>query len=103
VTIPAGTPPPGAWPIIIQQHGLGGQRDTVVQFGDADAARGFASIGIDAVAHGYRYFNCSPAQACSQDLVNNFGGTTVPDGFIDGSILGFDVSFLSVNLGFFQG
>src|SRR5262249_47847430 len=28
VVIPKGTPPPGGWPVIIQQHGLGGQRDT---------------------------------------------------------------------------
>jgi hypothetical protein len=102
VIIPQGTPPVGGWPIVIQQHGLGGQRDTVVQFGDADASRGFASIGIDAVAHGYRLFNCLPTASCSQDLANNFGGTTFPDGFVDGSVLGFDVSFLAVNLGFFQ-
>src|SRR6185503_8663630 len=102
VVIPAGTPPAGGWPVVIQQHGLGGQRDTVVQFGDADAARGFASIGIDAVGHGYRLFNCQPTASCSQDLANNFGGTTIPDGFIDGQVLGFDVSFLAVNLGFFQ-
>ena len=35
VVIPKGTPPPGGWPVIIQQHGLGGQRDTVVGFGEA--------------------------------------------------------------------
>jgi hypothetical protein len=102
VVVPKGTPPAGGWPVIIQQHGLGGQRDTVVQFGDADAARGFASIGIDAVAHGYRLFDCQPTSSCSQDLANNFGGTTVPDGFVDGSVLGFDVGFLAVNIGFFQ-
>jgi hypothetical protein len=60
IVVPKGTPPPGGWPVIIQQHGLGGQRDTVVGFGEADAARGFASIGIDAVAHGYRFFDCKP-------------------------------------------
>jgi hypothetical protein len=103
IVVPTGTPPPGGWPVVIQQHGLGGQRDTVVQFGDADAARGFASIGIDAVAHGYRLFDCQPTASCSQDLANNFGGTTFPDGFADGSVLGFDISFLAVNLGFFQG
>ncbi|HLK10859.1 MAG TPA: hypothetical protein VKW76_05725 [Candidatus Binatia bacterium] len=102
VVIPAGTPPPGGWPIIIQQHGLGGQRDTVVGFGDPDAAAGFASIGIDAVAHGYRFFDCVPSAPCSQDTANNFGGTAVPDGFADGTLAGFSVSFLTVNLGFFQ-
>jgi hypothetical protein len=102
VTIPSGTPPPGGWPIIIQQHGLGGQRDTVVAFAEADAAKGFASIGIDAAGHGYRLFNCGPSPACSQDTANNFGGTAVPDGFVDGGIGSFSVSFLAVNLGFFQ-
>ena len=102
VVIPKGTPPPGGWPVIIQQHGLGGQRDTVVGFGETDAARGFASIGIDAVAHGYRYFDCGPSAACSQDTANNFGGTAIPDGFADGTLAGQSIGFLTVNLGFFQ-
>jgi len=102
VTIPAGTPPPGGWPVVIQQHGLGGQRDTVVAFAESDAAHGFASIGIDAVAHGYRYFDCGPAASCSQDTANNFGGTAIPDGFADGTLAGQSVGFLTVNLGFFQ-
>jgi hypothetical protein len=102
VVVPAGTPPANGWPVVIQQHGLGGQRDTVVDFGEPDAAKGFASIGIDAAAHGYRFFDCKPDAPCSQDTANNFGGTTVPDGFVDGSFAGFDVGFLTVNLGFFQ-
>lgn len=102
VVIPKGYPPAGGWPVVIQQHGLGGQRDTVVGFGEADAARGFASIGIDAAAHGYRYFDCKPGASCSQDTANNFGGSAVPDGFADGTALGFSVSFLTVQLGFFQ-
>jgi hypothetical protein len=102
VVIPKGSPPAHGWPVIIQQHGLGGQRDTVVGFGEQDAERGFASIGIDAVAHGYRFFDCTPSAPCSQDTANNFGGTAVPDGFADGTLAGFSVSFLTVNLGFFQ-
>jgi len=102
IVVPKGSPPLGGWPVIIQQHGLGGQRDTVVGFGEADAERGFASIGIDAVAHGYRYFDCKPGAPCSQDHANNVGGTAVPDGFVDGNYFGFSVSFLTVQLGFFQ-
>src|SRR5206468_11526313 len=102
VTIPSGTPPSGGWPIIIQQHGLGGQRDTVVGLAEADAARGFASIGIDAAQHGYRLFACGPSAPCSQDTRNNVGGTAAPDGFADVSFAGFSVSFLAENLGFFQ-
>src|SRR5262249_38645390 len=101
VTVPSGTPPPGGWPVVIQQHGLGGQRDLVVAFAEADAAAGFASIGIDAVAHGYRFLDCTPSSQC-QDTANNFGGTAAPDGFADGTLLGFDIGFLSVNVEFFQ-
>jgi hypothetical protein len=103
IVIPDGTPPLGGWPVIIQQHGLGGQRDTVVQFAEADAGAGFASIGIDAAAHGYRLFGCTPAASCSQDTANNLGGTASPDGFADGTLFGFSVGFLATNLGFFQG
>jgi hypothetical protein len=102
LAIPTGTPPAGGWPVVIQQHGLGAQRDTVLGFAEADAARGFASIGIDAAQHGYRLFDCGPAAPCSQDTSNTVGGTAVPDGFVDGGFLGFDVGFLAVNLGFFQ-
>lgn len=109
VVIPSGSPPAGGWPVLIQQHGLGGQRDTVVAFGELDAAKGFASIGIDAVAHGYRFFkdmavvgDCTNARPCPQDTHNNFGGTAIPDGFVDGTFATFDVGFLTVNLGFFQ-
>jgi hypothetical protein len=103
VVIPAGSPPAGGWPIIIQQHGLGGQRDTVVAFGELDAAKGFASIGIDAVAHGYRLLDCGPGSVCGQDNANGLGGTAVPDGVtVDGTVLGQSISFLAVNLGFFQ-
>ena len=98
VVVPSGTPPPAGWPVVIQQHGLGGQRDLVVAFGDLDAAKGFASIGIDAAQHGYRYWNCGPSAACPQDTRNGFGGTASPDGFADDPNTG----FLSVNLGFFQ-
>src|SRR5262249_16306346 len=86
VPVPSGTPPPGGCRVVIQQHGLGGQRDLVVAFAEADAAAGFASIGIDAVGHGYRLLDCTPSSAC-QDNANNFGGTAVPDGFADGSLL----------------
>src|SRR5690349_9868499 len=102
VTIPAGSPPPGGWPVVIQQHGLGGQRDTVVAFAEDDASHGFASIGIDAAQHGYRYFDCGPGAVCSQDTHNNFSGTAIPDGFADGTLAGQSVGFLTVNLGFFQ-
>ncbi len=95
--------PPGGFPIVIQMHGLGGQRDTVLEYANELGKRGFASIGIDAAQHGYRYFDCPMNTPCAQDTANNFGGTRVPDGFADGAVGPFSIGYLSTNLGFFQG
>src|SRR5262249_49921811 len=102
VVVPKGVPPVGGWPVIIVQHGWGGQRDAVVRLGETLAARGFAAIGIDVVQHGYRFFGCTAAAPCSQDTANGFGGTAVPDGFADGTYLGYGISDLTWGLGFLQ-
>jgi len=104
VTIPSAPPPVGGYPIIINQHGLGGDRKLVADLADVLAAEGFASIGIDAVAHGYRYRDPSGTSRPNlQDASNNFGGTAVPDGFADGNFLVFTIGAASTQLGFFQG
>ena len=77
VAIPAGTPPVAGWPVVIHQHGLGGQRDVVVRLADAAAARGFASIGIDAAAHGYRFFGCTTAVSAARQR-QRVGGRRPP-------------------------
>ncbi len=102
VVVPKGVPPVNGWPVVIVQHGLGGQRETVVRSAEALAARGFASIGIDAVGHGYRYFGCTSAASCSQDTANAFGGLGVPDGFVDGTFLGYDLGTVTFGLGFLE-
>jgi len=103
VVVPKSAAPPAGYPIIINQHGLGGDRKIVVDLGDALAAEGFASIGIDAAAHGYRYKDPNGIQPRnSSDLANNFGGTTVPDGFGDTGLFGIPLGTLSTQLGFFQ-
>ncbi len=106
VVIPDSPAPVGGYPIIIDQHGLGGDRAIVVQLGDALAERGFASIGIDAVMHGYRFHDprgIEPNNGNQADVANNFpGGTTIPDGFADGGFFGFPLGAISVQLGFFN-
>ncbi len=104
VAIPAGTPPAGGWPIVIDQHGLGGDRKTVADLADVIATSGFASIGIDAVAHGYRFQNPdgTAAKRLQPDNANGFGGTAVPDGFADGNILFQPIAAISTQLGFFN-
>jgi pimeloyl-ACP methyl ester carboxylesterase len=105
VTIPNGTAPVNGWPIMIDQHGLGGDRKIVADLADTVAAAGFASIGIDAVAHGYRFLNPDGTAAgrLQPDHANGYGGTAVPDGFADGSILFQPIGSISTSLGFFNG
>ncbi len=105
VTIPAAAAPASGYPIVIDQHGLGGDRKTVADLADSFAEGGFASIGIDAVAHGYRFLDPEGTRVFSipPDQANNFGGTAVPDGFADALVLGYPIGALSTQLGFFQG
>lgn len=107
VAIPSAPAPPGGYPIIIDQHGLGGDRKTAADLADVIAASGFASIGIDAVTHGYRFVDPEGvfrgAIFGQNDQANNFSGKAIPDGFADGTVLtGLPIGSISVQLGFFQ-
>jgi hypothetical protein len=51
--VPAGTPPPGGWPVAIFGHGFTGSDANVFLAGDFNASNGFATIGTDVVGHGY--------------------------------------------------
>ena len=105
VVIPNSPAPAGGYPIVIDQHGLGGDRKTTADLGNALARAGFASIGIDAVAHGFRFKDptgTNRAATLTNDTINNFGGTAVPDGFSDGTFNGIPLGSISVQLGFFQ-
>ncbi len=53
LVLPSGTPPPNGWPVAIFGHGATGSKDIRVFFFAAElAARGIATIGINAVGHG---------------------------------------------------
>ena len=65
-------------PVAIYQHGLDGDRSTMLQVADDYAARGYAILGIDALWHGSR-------QPGAVDLVNNLTGQPGPDGIGDPS------------------
>jgi hypothetical protein len=87
VVVPNTPQPVNGYPIIIDQHGLGGERSLVALLGNALAERGFASIGIEAVAHGYRFHDPNGTSQSNRDgadkLPNFPGGITSPDGFAD--------------------
>jgi hypothetical protein len=54
LVLPAGTPPPQGWPVAIFGHGNGQSKQDQLLFIAAElAAHGIATIGINAVGHGY--------------------------------------------------
>lgn len=46
------TKPVGGWPVVMFQHGVGGNRTLVLGIADALAAAGFASVSVDLPLHG---------------------------------------------------
>jgi hypothetical protein len=67
---------PASPPVAIFQHGIDGDRSTMLLVADDYTARGYAVLGIDAPFHGSR-------QAGAVDLVNNISGAPIPDGIGD--------------------
>ncbi len=114
LTIPTGVAPPGGWPVVLYQHGLGGSASDVYNIGNKAAAYGFAAIATEAVAHGRRggvfeIFNWDsmPAtrdnfrESVADDLQllrlarNAQGNGTAPFDQLDTS----DVTFMGISLG----
>ena len=53
VYIPSGTPPPAGWPVAIFGHGRNGDKNFSMRVAATMASRGIATIGINAVGHGF--------------------------------------------------
>jgi len=91
IAIPSSPPPPGGYPVVVVQHGIGFSMMMVPVLANDLAGAGFVSIGIDAVEQGARF---DPT-----DRANNFTAAPVPDGFADlnpFSPVGFFDAFLSL-------
>jgi dienelactone hydrolase len=52
LVLPAGTPPPGGWPVAIFGHGVTGNKNAIFAVAATLAGHGIATIGINAVGHG---------------------------------------------------
>lgn len=82
LAIPKTEPPTeNGYPVVLIQHGLGGRRDFIMALANSLAEHGFASVAIDAVAHGGR-------ARLHQDKEYNFGSgcskdEECPDGWED--------------------
>ena len=66
-----------ALPLVVFQHGLGGNRGDALGIVDACAEAGWAVASIDAPYHGLR------ANAAMPDFENRYTGAATPDGFGD--------------------
>ncbi len=78
LTLPSVPPPTSrGYPVVIFQHGISGNRVSMLHLANTLAGAGYATVGIDAVAHGSRSF------WGSRDVENNQTGDGKPDGFPD--------------------
>ncbi len=86
----AGVKPPAGWPVVIFQHGLGGDRSQAVAIAAAFAQAGWAVASVDMPLHGITsttnpLYQAANEQTFNLDLVNNTTGATGPDSVIDAS------------------
>lgn len=89
IFIPTGTPPAAGWPTAIFQHAISGSNSNILVIGgqlakDPDgggAGTGFASIAINAVAHGDRRVQISNTGVCATPplATSCFAGFLSPD------------------------
>jgi len=83
VFLPKGTMPAGGWPVMVFQHGMGGQRGDAFQLANSIAKRGWATVSIEAYLQGTRGLD---ARARGDDQMDYKRATTKyegPDGFVD--------------------
>jgi dienelactone hydrolase len=87
----AGCPrPPSGWPLVIVQHGLGGDRSQALALADAFADACFLVAAIDLPLHGITstanpLYQAGRERTFNLDLLNNATGAAGPDGAIDRS------------------
>lgn len=90
---PAGggcTKPTAGWPVVIVQHGLGGNRTQALAMSDSFADACFVVAAIDLPLHGITdttspFYQAPNERTFNVDLVNNTTGAAGPDGKIDAS------------------
>ncbi len=94
VLLPRTPAPSGGYPVVIFQHGAGGDRTHVGALGNELARAGFAVVAIDAPGHGARGVG-------AVDVVNSAPGIyRGPDGIADGSSTAAQLQFFGNLLNF---
>ncbi len=78
-------------PMVVFQHGVGGDRSDALALADALAAAGWGVLAIDLPFHGMR------ARGSDLDTAHRFGATTGPDGFGDRSGMDVALEYFATN------
>jgi len=81
--LPKAPAPPGGYPVVVFQHGLGGQRGDALQIANSLAKRGFATAAIEAYLQGTRAFDANGRGDDTADYKKPTATYEGPDGFID--------------------
>jgi hypothetical protein len=81
--VPKAPAPPGGYPVVVFQHGLGGQRGDALQIANSLAKRGFATAAIEAYLQGTRGGDSNARGDETADYKKPTSKYDGPDGFID--------------------
>ena len=84
IAIPNAPMPAGGFPVVVIQHGLGGDRSFLLTLANTFAKRGWASVSIEALTFGSR----SAQPEFTVDQISRYpwsagSGYSGPDGFVD--------------------
>ncbi|MEZ4366292.1 MAG: hypothetical protein R2939_08375 [Kofleriaceae bacterium] len=101
VTVPPGPTPGTGWPIVVYEHGTGGDYRSFIDDGTAGAlaAEGLAVISMDQLMHGPR----NPGGDPELDFFNFFNPQTARDNVAQGAADGFGLTRLALGLTFVDG
>lgn len=81
--VPKGTMPAAGWPVVVFQHGMGGQRGDAFQLANSIARRGWVTVSIDAVLSGTRGLDSAARGDEQSDYKRSSASYDGPDGFSD--------------------
>lgn len=81
--VPKGDMPAAGWPVVVYQHGLGGQRGDSLALANSFARRGWATAAIEPVMLATRGLDANARGDKKSDYARKTSTYHGPDGFID--------------------
>ncbi|GAC1363402.1 MAG: hypothetical protein NVSMB47_15190 [Polyangiales bacterium] len=81
--VPKGAMPAAGWPVVVFQHGMGGQRGDMMSMANTYAEQGWATASIELVLSGTRGATASKRGDTKSDYKRSTAKYEGPDGFTD--------------------